>query len=277
MGHRSAWLAIGIAVLVLAGCGRDGAGPGEKPDLSTPSSAVRAFLEIQRGLGPEHTARFYTRKAREEAAKEENADAFEIVGETIEGDTATVKVRTRKAPFDMEMEMVYVLKKEEEEWRIARAGVPPMMIDFEDLAGTAKDIKEAKFTESIVDPPGGRKEKSGEIEEKLERDTFRVDAPIVLNDKEGARVARARILLLTRAMETYRLDVGAYPSPEDGLKALLRKPEAVAGDRWKGPYIEVEEVDPWTRRYQVRWKDGGFEIFSFGPDGVESEDDIRSD
>ncbi len=80
---------------------------------------------------------------------------------------------------------------------------------------------------------------------------------------------------------SYRMDVGSYPSSEQGLRALVEKP---AGDRgrWRGPYVESEEklVDAWGNEFKYRFPStvnpGGYELYSLGPDGVESEDDIRN-
>jgi len=51
-------------------------------------------------------------------------------------------------------------------------------------------------------------------------------------------------------------------------------------DRWRGPYLQENRMpeDPWKRPYQYRYpgvrNKTGYDVFSFGPDGVESEDDI---
>ena len=77
---------------------------------------------------------------------------------------------------------------------------------------------------------------------------------------------------------TYRTDVGTYPSTEEGLAALSKAPES-AGSRWKGPYIKnMALLDPWKKPYQYMYpgvhNPTGFDLWSFGPDGVESADDI---
>jgi len=78
---------------------------------------------------------------------------------------------------------------------------------------------------------------------------------------------------------TYRLHMGSYPTTEQGLKALITAPSSGA-DRWKGPYLEGGKIpeDPWGRPYQYRYpgkkNPESYDVFSFGPDGVESDDDI---
>lgn len=83
-------------------------------------------------------------------------------------------------------------------------------------------------------------------------------------------------------LTAYKLDVGNYPSSEEGLLALLKSP-AGKESRWKGPYLEETQVplDPWGQPYQYRFPGSrnisgsrGYDIWSLGPDGTESADDI---
>lgn len=98
------------------------------------------------------------------------------------------------------------------------------------------------------------------------------------NQEEAARlfVTSNSELALTR----YRLDVGNYPTTEQGLDALLKVP-AGKEQRWKGPYIKEAAIDPWGQPYQYRYPgtrnisgSRGYDIWSLGADGVESGDDI---
>ena len=85
---------------------------------------------------------------------------------------------------------------------------------------------------------------------------------------------------LKTALTRYRIDVGDYPSTADGLAALLTAP-ASAGDRWRGPYADVQgnklPMDPWGEPYQYRYpgmkNKGGYDLFSKGPDKAEGTDD----
>jgi len=78
---------------------------------------------------------------------------------------------------------------------------------------------------------------------------------------------------------TYRIHMGSYPSTEEGLQALITPP-ANRADRWKGPYIENKTVplDPWGNPYQYRYpgtkNTDKYDLWSWGPDGRESADDI---
>lgn len=78
----------------------------------------------------------------------------------------------------------------------------------------------------------------------------------------------------------YRLDVGNFPSTEEGLSVLLKAPSGKES-RWKGPYVTEEPIDPWGNPYQYRFPgtknisgSKGYDIWSFAEDGVESADDI---
>ncbi|EGR10457.1 general secretion pathway protein G [Vibrio cholerae HE48] len=89
------------------------------------------------------------------------------------------------------------------------------------------------------------------------------------------KVAGAQIELLTSALNTYRLDMGEYPSTEQGLRALMENP----GDSsiWNGPYLAKEmPLDPWNRPYHYELKPNyEFALYTLGRDnkvGGEGED-----
>ena len=84
-----------------------------------------------------------------------------------------------------------------------------------------------------------------------------------------ATAARAQIDGFTTALDTYLVDVGQYPSTEQGLGALRANPGAAG---WNGPYLRKEvPADPWGNAYVYRapGRSGGFEILSYGADGLE--------
>ena len=89
-----------------------------------------------------------------------------------------------------------------------------------------------------------------------------------IGKSEGA-TARAQIDGLRKALDTYRLDVGRYPSAEEGLAALTKRP-AEGGDRWAGPYLsKPAPLDPWGHAYQynVPGTNGDYQLLSLGKDG----------
>ncbi len=87
--------------------------------------------------------------------------------------------------------------------------------------------------------------------------------------KSEVTVARAQIEAFGKSLDTYRLDVGRYPSAEEGLNALMAAPPG-AGARWNGPYLKKGvPLDPWGNAYQYRAPGGNadYEIVSLGRDG----------
>jgi len=87
--------------------------------------------------------------------------------------------------------------------------------------------------------------------------------------KSEQAVARSQIEAFSRALGAYRLDVGNFPSTEEGLGALLNKPANAA--KWNGPYLEkAVPPDPWGRAYIYRApgaNNADFDIASYGKDG----------
>jgi general secretion pathway protein G len=87
--------------------------------------------------------------------------------------------------------------------------------------------------------------------------------------KSEVTIAKAQIEAFEKSLDTYRLDVGRYPTGEEGLAALMTAP-ASAGAKWNGPYLKKGvPPDPWGHPYQYRSPaaKGEYEIVSFGRDG----------
>jgi general secretion pathway protein G len=84
-------------------------------------------------------------------------------------------------------------------------------------------------------------------------------------------VAKSQVESFSRALGAYRIDVGSYPSTEEGLAALLTKPSDTAkGTKWNGPYLEKSvPLDPWTRPYIYRspGAKSDFDLITYGKDG----------
>ena len=96
--------------------------------------------------------------------------------------------------------------------------------------------------------------------------------PNILGRVDIARIdtARVQIANLETSLETYKLDVGRYPSSGDGLSALVEKPGNADG--WSGPYLKSGvPKDPWKNDYHYVYpgKRAEFDIFSLGPDGAD--------
>ena len=95
--------------------------------------------------------------------------------------------------------------------------------------------------------------------------------PNVLERLDEGKVTAARtdIATISQALKMYRIDNHRYPSGEQGLEALIRKPTAgTIPPNWK-PYVEKLPNDPWGRPYQYvnPGVKGEIDVFSFGADG----------
>ena len=87
--------------------------------------------------------------------------------------------------------------------------------------------------------------------------------------KSEVTIAKAQIEAFEKSLDTYRLDVGRYPTTEEGMAALMTAPPA-AGIKWNGPYLKKGvPQDPWGQAYQYRspGSKGDYEIVSLGRDG----------
>ncbi|MGH7670419.1 MAG: type II secretion system protein GspG [Gemmatimonadaceae bacterium] len=85
-----------------------------------------------------------------------------------------------------------------------------------------------------------------------------------------ATTARSDMEEIGAALETYRHDVGRYPTTAEGLAALMRRPALAPPDgTWYGPYVtSAMPLDPWRYAYQYRATDGTFRVWSNGADGI---------
>jgi len=111
-----------------------------------------------------------------------------------------------------------------------------------------------------------------------------IAGPQVLKYLGGARTDAAKISIqgLASAVDLYRLEVGHYPTEQEGLAVLLDRPSGV--DRWNGPYLRRREMalDPWGRMYRYRFpgQHGEFDIFTLGaddaPGGTGENKDVTS-
>ncbi len=96
------------------------------------------------------------------------------------------------------------------------------------------------------------------------------------------KTAKLQIEDLASALDMYRLDVGRYPTSDEGLVALVEQPSGIKG--WSGPYLRKNSVpkDPWQFEYHYRspGDHGRFDIYTLGADnrdGGEGEDvDVNS-
>nr|WP_316641425.1 type II secretion system major pseudopilin GspG [uncultured Roseateles sp.] len=86
--------------------------------------------------------------------------------------------------------------------------------------------------------------------------------------KSEVKAAKAQIDGLQKALDQYRIDMGRYPSTEQGLAVLVTKPSDEP--RWAGPYLsKAVPKDPWQHEFQYRspGEHGEYDLLSFGKDG----------
>ena len=108
-------------------------------------------------------------------------------------------------------------------------------------------------------------------------------APEFMKDLKKAerQTAKTQIEMLMAALDSYRLDVGRYPSQQEGLEALISNP---GSERWDGPYLKKNKIpkDPWDRdfHYQNPGDHGEVDIFTYGlddqPGGEKEDKDVGS-
>ncbi|RJQ56917.1 MAG: type II secretion system protein GspG [Nitrospiraceae bacterium] len=93
------------------------------------------------------------------------------------------------------------------------------------------------------------------------------------------KATNAQIELFGTALDSYRLDVGRYPTTSEGLEALLSQPSGADG--WNGPYLKKIEIpsDPWNNpyRYESPGVHGDYDLFSYGADNAEGGEGENED
>jgi general secretion pathway protein G len=105
-------------------------------------------------------------------------------------------------------------------------------------------------------------------------------APAVLRQLGGARISIAHqsIARIGSVLDMYKLDVGTYPSTDQGLEALVQAPAGVSN--WNGPYVQSGQlpVDPWNHAYVYRDPSNraghDYDLCSAGPSGNATGDDM---
>jgi len=95
-----------------------------------------------------------------------------------------------------------------------------------------------------------------------------------------SEAARIQMKSLSVALNLYRIDLGRFPSKQEGLAALLSRPTGVAG--WNGPYLAADTVpkDPWDRPYIYDGPGAAPESFllsTLGADGAKGGEGENKD
>jgi len=108
-----------------------------------------------------------------------------------------------------------------------------------------------------------------------------VVAPQVMNMFSGAKsdTAALQVETLLTALNYYKIDVGTYPTMEQGLDALWKAPSGARN--WRGPYVRKPQhlIDPWGNpyRYRVPGRETPVEVYSLGADNREGGDGESAD
>jgi general secretion pathway protein G len=94
-----------------------------------------------------------------------------------------------------------------------------------------------------------------------------------------SKTAYLQIEELSMALETYRLDMDAYPPTDRGLALLVQKPPGA--EKWNGPYLRKSFVpkDPWGREYRYRspGQHAAFDLYTLGADNAEGGEGENAD
>lgn len=108
--------------------------------------------------------------------------------------------------------------------------------------------------------------------------------PSVLDKVGGAKSDSAKLQIeeLGSSLDIFKLEVGRYPTTQEGLQALVQAPAGASN--WRGPYLKKKEVpkDPWGNEYHYAspGQHGAYDLYSLGSDnkeGGEGEDkDVTS-
>ena len=100
-------------------------------------------------------------------------------------------------------------------------------------------------------------------------------------EKAKVDATKTQIRGLETALDLYRLHNSRYPTSEQGLRALLKKPElGVIPKNWNGPYLRGNNLprDGWGNKYNYISSNGrNFEIISLGADGIDGGTDLDAD
>ena len=97
-------------------------------------------------------------------------------------------------------------------------------------------------------------------------------------DMAKQTAARSQMSTFESTLDLFRLDVGRYPTTEEGLQALQVKPPNVAG--WDGPYLKQDvPLDPWGHAYVYRCpgQHSDFDLMALGLDGQEGGEGNNTD
>jgi general secretion pathway protein G len=98
-------------------------------------------------------------------------------------------------------------------------------------------------------------------------------------EKAKANAAKIEIGQISQALDLFKLEIGRYPTQQEGLQALITAPAGL--NNWNGPYWKKASVpkDPWGNeyRYLAPGQAGPYDIVSYGADGKEGGEGVDKD
>ena len=98
-------------------------------------------------------------------------------------------------------------------------------------------------------------------------------------EKAKADAAKIEIGQISQTLDLYKLEVGRYPTTQEGLQALIAAPSGVSN--WNGPYWKKQSVpkDPWGNEYKYTspGANAPYDILSYGADGKEGGEGVNKD
>jgi general secretion pathway protein G len=98
-------------------------------------------------------------------------------------------------------------------------------------------------------------------------------------EKAKAKAAKIEIEQIGQTLDLFRLEVGRYPTTQEGLQALITAPTGVPN--WNGPYWKKNTLprDPWTNEYKYAspGQHGAYDLWSYGADGKEGGEGTNKD
>lgn len=92
-------------------------------------------------------------------------------------------------------------------------------------------------------------------------------------DESKVKTAQTQVKMLRGALETYRLDIGRFPSEQEGLSVLYSPPtDPQSKTRWKGPYLDEQvPLDPWGHPYQYSFPGAEGQPFALYSQGADRQ------
>jgi len=98
-------------------------------------------------------------------------------------------------------------------------------------------------------------------------------------EKAKAKAAKIEIEQIGQTLDLFRLEVGRYPTTQEGLQALITAPSGVPN--WNGPYWKKNTLpkDPWTNEYKYAspGQHGAYDLWSYGAVGKEGGEGVNKD